>query len=78
MNNKIDSILKIIWAALILFLTSYVIFAALEFFVNLNEKRGALYLNIACLISMLIIATFIVNMFIIPFALWIKRKGGNK
>ena len=75
MNNKIDSILKIIWAALILFLTSYVIFTAIELFVSLNEKRAALYLNIACLISILIFATFLVNVFVIPFVLWIRKKA---
>ena len=72
--TKVDSILKIVWAALILFLTSYVIFAAIELFVTLNEKRGALYLNIACLVSVLIFATFIANVFIIPFILWIRKK----
>lgn len=73
--NRTDLILKMIWSALILFLTSFVLFAAIELFVSLNEKLGTLYLNIACLISIVIFATFIANVFIIPFILWLKGKA---
>ena len=66
MKDKIDSVLAYVFFFSIITLCFFALSTSVDLFIHSNDEMGALHLNIACLLSVIIFASMLINYLIIP------------
>lgn len=74
MKKKIDYLLAVIYCALLFYLFFLPYLTSIWFYVYLDDETASLFLNINCLLSIILCVCFLINIIIIPFCKWIHEK----
>ena len=66
MKDKINDILVYVFFFSIIALCFFALSISVDLFIHSDDEMGALHLNIACLLSVIIFASMLINFLIIP------------